>query len=598
MKKYLSVVIIASFLILPSFASADVVSDIKAKINDLLSQVRVLQAQLESLEKKDTPDKKECLELRFRLYRGLNDFTTAGEVSKLQEFLKSEGDLNIALATGFFGEMTEAALKKWQAKNSIVISGSPETTGFGVVGPLTRLKIKEVHCGLLTLRSLKVLTPNGGETWQRGTIQGIQWQDPRWVGSTPESQSFSADNVNRYVDISLVPYEGPCTLGYSSDCSLQRSAISHYIAKDVLSRGLYNWTVGNVIDSLADTGSTITAPDGPYLIKICQARTVNCDSSDSYFKIGSTTSTNFPPVISGVSGPTILKIGETGTWTVKAFDPENGGLAYSVVWGDENVVSSDNGSNLKSSPVSQTATFTHTYSSSGTYSSVFTVTDNASQSAKTGISVAVGLTQAATGSARIKVLDGRIVCITTPCEFPLTNAKVTLYTSAGLVVGSTDTSSGSATFYNLFPGTYIAYASAFGFQNNKTTFTVTADTSIFTSITLQKVVVSELKVILPASGDRWVTGQTHKIAWTGIDNNSNVKITLSAYPFCADAIPPCSMPEIAPIVITYVAPNNGEYIWKVPDVLPGAFMGGTQITIFINGTPTTARSDTFLITNP
>ncbi|MCX6737094.1 MAG: PKD domain-containing protein, partial [Candidatus Parcubacteria bacterium] len=82
---------------------------------------------------------------------------------------------------------------------------------------------------------------------------------------------------------------------------------------------------------------------------------------------------NQPPVIDGVSGPTQLEINRLGTWTVKAHDPENGYLGYSVKWGDE-----VSGANLQTiAPAAkQTTTFTHTYSKAGTYTVEFTVTDD------------------------------------------------------------------------------------------------------------------------------------------------------------------------------------------------------------------------------
>lgn len=100
---------------------------------------------------------------------------------------------------------------------------------------------------------------------------------------------------------------------------------------------------------------------------------------------------NLPPVISGVLGPTTLKMGETGTWEAKASDPENGPLSYSVIWGDEPVYSSVTGAPMmQKQEISQTASFTHSYAVAGTYNPTFTVTDNFGQSAKTSLSVNVG----------------------------------------------------------------------------------------------------------------------------------------------------------------------------------------------------------------
>ncbi len=104
------------------------------------------------------------------------------------------------------------------------------------------------------------------------------------------------------------------------------------------------------------------------------------------------TTDNQPPVIHGVAGPTTLGAGETGTWVIKAYDPENGPLTYDVVWGD--TFGSGYAPQTANLP-SQTATFTHSYSRAGTYNPTFIVTDSSGFSAKTSISVNVGITPAA-----------------------------------------------------------------------------------------------------------------------------------------------------------------------------------------------------------
>ncbi|MBI2121633.1 MAG: putative Ig domain-containing protein [Candidatus Sungbacteria bacterium] len=100
---------------------------------------------------------------------------------------------------------------------------------------------------------------------------------------------------------------------------------------------------------------------------------------------------NQAPVISGVKGPTALKVGETGTWSVSAYDPENGPLSYSVVWGDEAVqpMPSPSPVPLSLAPVQQTATFTHSYANSRVYTPVFYVTDNQGLIAKTSMTVTI-----------------------------------------------------------------------------------------------------------------------------------------------------------------------------------------------------------------
>lgn len=125
---------------------------------------------------------------------------------------------------------------------------------------------------------------------------------------------------------------------------------------------------------------------GQYKITVCDVLTDDprlpgkslCDSSDNYFTVIS--STNRPPVINGTTAPSSLKVGETGTWTVRASDPENGPLSYSVDWGDNGIYANN---------LSQTSTFTHSYNSFGTYTVRFTVTDSAGLTAQTSMTVSV-----------------------------------------------------------------------------------------------------------------------------------------------------------------------------------------------------------------
>ena len=97
---------------------------------------------------------------------------------------------------------------------------------------------------------------------------------------------------------------------------------------------------------------------------------------------------NRAPSINGISSPTMLAVDQSGTWTVKASDPENGNLSYSVDWGD--TASAKSKLSAKSSGFVQSATFTHAYSAAGTYTVVFTVMDEAGLTSKTSSTVRVG----------------------------------------------------------------------------------------------------------------------------------------------------------------------------------------------------------------
>ena len=229
---------------------------------------------------------------------------------------------------------------------------------------------------------LSVLSPNGGETWQKGTKQSINWLDRQPI---PPTCANCGAPVPRAYDIKLFRFQAPCTKGMI--CPDYVSA--PYTIANGVSVFPYTWNVGTV-QSTGGSGLAVSA--GSYVVEICKVGSDICDSSDSYFKITDGGSTNQPPVINGVVAPTTLNVGEVGTWSVQASDPENGPLSYSVDWGDCGGYGCDhilNGASPAVIAFIQTSTFTHSYSVAGTYTVSFTVRDDAGQVAKRSTTVVV-----------------------------------------------------------------------------------------------------------------------------------------------------------------------------------------------------------------
>ena len=64
--------------------------------------------------------------------------STGDDVTRLQQFLARDASVYPErLVTGYYGALTEAAVRRWQVKFNIVSSGNPQTTGYGQVGPRT-----------------------------------------------------------------------------------------------------------------------------------------------------------------------------------------------------------------------------------------------------------------------------------------------------------------------------------------------------------------------------------------------------------------------------------------------------------------------------
>lgn len=95
-----------------------------------------------------------------------------------------------------------------------------------------------------------------------------------------------------------------------------------------------------------------------------------------------------PLSITGLDAPTTLALGTPGTWTVHV-STLGSNLHYGVVWGDEPVT---NGASIMAPPpttVQTSATFTHAYQHSGTFSPTFTVTDDSGRSLSTSATVTI-----------------------------------------------------------------------------------------------------------------------------------------------------------------------------------------------------------------
>lgn len=68
---------------------------------------------------------------------------SGAQVSALQSFLAADTSIYPeGLVTGYYGELTTAAVQRYQCQNGIVCSGSVEATGYGRVGPSTLAKIQ------------------------------------------------------------------------------------------------------------------------------------------------------------------------------------------------------------------------------------------------------------------------------------------------------------------------------------------------------------------------------------------------------------------------------------------------------------------------
>ena len=172
------VLLIAAAIVAPGISNAVTHDELKSQIENLLKQVQVLQQQLQAVENSSSTNgiapnpyivstpitTDSCIRIAYNLNKGdEND-----EVRTLQTFLAQDPSVYPdAIVSGYFGLLTQKAVQAWQAKYGIVSGGTPETTGYGSVGPKTRNAIANLCTGGIatvdtTLARNLVVTPEVG----------------------------------------------------------------------------------------------------------------------------------------------------------------------------------------------------------------------------------------------------------------------------------------------------------------------------------------------------------------------------------------------------------------------------------------------------
>ena len=132
-------------LLLPFVTTALTEDELRVQINALLAQIQALQAQIATqggstvttgtTSTGSTPAPAGSCP---RVSRVLQNGDSGADVTRLQQFLALDPTIYPeAQVTGYYGSLTEAAVRRFQCKNKIVCDGTPASTGYGVVGPRT-----------------------------------------------------------------------------------------------------------------------------------------------------------------------------------------------------------------------------------------------------------------------------------------------------------------------------------------------------------------------------------------------------------------------------------------------------------------------------
>lgn len=171
------------------------------------------------------------------------------EVMNLQKCLTENGVFHVA-PTGYYGSITAQAVQEFQARNGIVSSGTPSTTGYGRVGPKTRAALN-IHCKEVNNIMPVTAGTNGANSIQTNTSV------PEQTGSVDLTATQSGFNMYRlswtskdvlsctsndfYINDALVSTSGSvdvqAPLGgttYSISCLTQNGTVENTVSDSIV----------------------------------------------------------------------------------------------------------------------------------------------------------------------------------------------------------------------------------------------------------------------------------------------------------------------------------------------------------------------------
>ncbi len=142
----------------PMFAHAQTLDELQAQVNALLARLAALRVQLDQLPATSastptytttTPAPNTVIATTgsvltggLQLDRDIGRGDSGADVTKLQIFLARDASIYPnGQSTGFYGPLTEAAVQKFQIACGIVSAGDYASSGYGRIGPKTRLAL-------------------------------------------------------------------------------------------------------------------------------------------------------------------------------------------------------------------------------------------------------------------------------------------------------------------------------------------------------------------------------------------------------------------------------------------------------------------------
>lgn len=243
------------------------------QIKTLLALIEKLQAQLAQMQGGGS-SASQCLTLSRSLYLGVSDTETAGEVSKLQQFLTKTGHYTYGKPTGYFGPATQIAVQAWQKANNVVSNGSPETTGYGVTGPSTRSALARSCTNTYTPTNRPVVT-------QKNPVVDVVQADPSITLTSPKRGAvFNKNETNDDVVLRWTAQDVPENTNVLYEIEATQSYAGAFVTG---SAGQVKAKSGSSEHRIAiDITGTLDAGEYKVRLRLQECHSLGCDKSYTF----------------------------------------------------------------------------------------------------------------------------------------------------------------------------------------------------------------------------------------------------------------------------------------------------------------------------
>lgn len=258
----------------------------------------------------DPTEYKYCVLLTKDLYYGSRDSGNGNEVSALQSYLTDRGFLEYG-ATGYYGRATELAIKKFQYRNEIGVSGNVDSN--------TRDIIKELTCGKQMVYIDKPVSPSKIVSYP--TIKKTTTTSKSTTSSTKSTTVIPTTNSTKSITSTSQSPSGSSYVSVSNNqSSTQKVNTNSNSTAPVLNNNKLSSSSGTMNlsknNNLYFTFTTSSASP-----TICISSNTNCSVISNNTKISE-----------GIKGNLYEAINLSGKWSFTLYGNSSWGTAGSKVY--------------------------------------------------------------------------------------------------------------------------------------------------------------------------------------------------------------------------------------------------------------------------